>query len=218
MHTGAVDFGPILREELERIHQLFEPNELAYLALTSKVELPIRDRLAFALHRRLDQRLVAREWKRVDLAILADDGSTPELLLEAKALYTFDLIGEAVWVDRFPKKVRDDVAAMRARSDLVERTQLFALVLATHPLSEAGPQLRQLAKYSRGVGKAIAALGDAPAVLREADAAIRAALPDASEILCTGEIWGGAAYGIEITVPYWLIAASPPGVTNPAKP
>jgi hypothetical protein len=218
MHAGAIDFGPVLHEELERMHQRFELNELAYLALTSKVELPIRDRLAFALHRRLDQRLVAREWKRVDLAILADDGSTPELLLEAKALYTFDLIGEDVWVDRYPKKVRDDVAALRARSDLVERTQLFALVLATHPRSEAGPQLRQLAKYSRGVGKAIAALGDAAAVLREADAAVRAALPDASDVLCSGEIPGGSAYGIEVAVPYWLIAASPPGMTNPANP
>ncbi len=215
MHEATIDFGPVLHEELERIDQLFEPDELAYLALTSKVELPIRDRLAFALHRRLDNRLVAREWKRVDLAILADDGDTPELLLEAKALYTFDLIGEDVWVDRYPKKVRDDVAALRARSDLVERTQLFALVLATHPLSEAGHELRQLAKYSRGVGKALAALGDAEAVLREADTAVCAALPDASEVLYKGEIRGGSAYGIEVTVPYWLIAASPLGRTSP---
>jgi hypothetical protein len=100
----------------------------------------------------------------------------------------------------------------------VERTQRFALVLATYPLSEAGPQLRQLAKYSRWVGKALAALGNAAAVLRQADAAIRAALPDAGDVLRTGEIRGGSGYGIEVTVPHWLIAASPPEVTNPAKP
>jgi hypothetical protein len=218
MHVGAIDFGTVVHEELDRMHQRFEANQLAYLALTSKVELPIRDRLAFALHRRLGQHLVAREWNRVDLAVLAEDGSTPELLLEAKALYTFDLIGEDVWVDRFPKRVRDDVEALRARPDVVARTQLFALVLATHPLSEADPQLRQVAKYSRGVAKAIAALGDAATVLRQADAAIRAALPDASEVLRTGEIPGGSAYGVEVTVPYWLIAASPPELTSPASP
>lgn len=206
MCAPAIDFAPILHDELEGIHELFEPNELAYLALTSKVELPLRDRLAFALYRRLDQHLVAREWKRVDLAVLANDGKTPEMLLEAKALYTFDLIGEDVWVDRYPKKVRQDVAAMRARSDLVDRTQLFALVLATHPISEAGPQLRAVAKYSRGVGKAIAAVGDAGTVLRQADGAIRSALPETSEILCAGEIPGGSAYGVEVEVPYWLIA------------
>jgi hypothetical protein len=211
MHPDALDFVPVLHEEIERLPELFEVGELAYLALTSKVELPIRDRLAFALYKRLDQRLVAREWKRVDLAVLAPDGSTPELLLEAKALYTFDLIGEAVWVDRYPKKVREDIAALRNRSDLVEWTQLFALVLATHPLSQAGPELRHVAKYSRGVGKAIEALGDAEGVLRGADAAIRAGLPEASDVVCTGEIPAGSAYGIEIAVPYWLIAASPSG-------
>lgn len=206
MRAPAIDFGPILHDELKGIHELFEPDELAYLALTSKVELPIRDRLAFALYRRLDQNLVAREWNRVDLAVLADDGKTAEMLLEAKALYTFDLIGDDAWVDRYPQKVRRDVASLRARSDLVDRTQLFALVLATHPIAEAGSHLRQVAKYARDVGKAIAALGDAATVLREADRAIRAALPETSEIFCTGEIPGGSAYGVEIGVPYWLIA------------
>src|SRR3954447_11031963 len=117
MQEPAMDFGAILRDELARLGRRFERDELAFLALTSKIELPIRDRLAYSLYQRLDECLVAREWKRVDLAVLSDDGKTPVMLLEAKALFTFDLIGDDVWVDRFPQKVREDVKALRARTD-----------------------------------------------------------------------------------------------------
>ena len=51
----------------------FSDNELAYLALTSKVEQPIRDRLAFALYGAIGEEcVVSREWakprskKRID--------------------------------------------------------------------------------------------------------------------------------------------------------
>ncbi len=82
----------------------FGADELAFLALTSKVELPVRDRLAYALFERLPDRLVAREWKRVDLAVLARRPTPfPVMLLEAKALYTFDLVGEERWVGALPR-------------------------------------------------------------------------------------------------------------------
>ncbi|MGW0882552.1 hypothetical protein [Streptomyces sp. NPDC002671] len=49
---------------LQSAGQSFEDGELAYLALTSQVENPVRDRVAYQLHRllagtRLD---VGREW------------------------------------------------------------------------------------------------------------------------------------------------------------
>src|SRR4051812_3524246 len=44
MGAAAIDFRAVLCEELERMAERFEVNELAYLALTSKIELPIRDR------------------------------------------------------------------------------------------------------------------------------------------------------------------------------
>ena len=55
----------------------FRPNEIAYLALTSKPELAVRDRLAFHLYQKLKQdgSLVSREYhiggrKHADIAIL----------------------------------------------------------------------------------------------------------------------------------------------------
>ena len=213
MSAISLDFAAILREELDRVHELFQPDELAYLALTSKIELQVRDRLAFALYRRLGDRLIAREWKRVDLAVLASDGETPEMLLEAKALYTFDLIGNQAWVSRYPNMVKADLAALCARQDLTERTQLFALVLATHPSSQATAHLKHVAKYSRGVGKAIGSHGDAAAVLRQADEALRASLPHAGDIHA-GEIPGGVAYDVSVNVPYWLVASSRSGSSS----
>ena len=41
---------------LDEVGQTFEENELAYLAATSKIEFPFRDRLAFLLHKRFNQR------------------------------------------------------------------------------------------------------------------------------------------------------------------
>src|SRR5438105_184489 len=66
----------------------FDPGELAYLALTSKVEHAVRDRLAWALSKR--GHCVAREWRRTDLAVL-DEAGDPRAALEAKATYTHDV-------------------------------------------------------------------------------------------------------------------------------
>jgi hypothetical protein len=72
-----------MKQELENALAAIEadPDELAYLALTSKPEFQIRDRLAYRLHHQLDEmnRRVAREWHRVDLALL--DQEKPLVLL-----------------------------------------------------------------------------------------------------------------------------------------
>ena len=49
-----------------------EPNDLAYLGLTGKIELLIRDSLAIQLKNDFPLLTIAREWKRHDLAILKD--------------------------------------------------------------------------------------------------------------------------------------------------
>jgi hypothetical protein len=63
---GNVPPGPtkdVLLQALEDAGRSFERGELAYFAVTSKVEFPVRDRFAWELHRRLEDcsLLVARE-------------------------------------------------------------------------------------------------------------------------------------------------------------
>ena len=79
-----------LLNALVDLPQEFEPGELCYLALTSKPEGHIRDRLAWLLSKRGYR--VAREWRvRCDLAVLAEDGE-PQLIVESKAAYTHDVL------------------------------------------------------------------------------------------------------------------------------
>ena len=59
--------------------------------MTSKVELPVRDRLAWRLSRDLgDEFIVSREWRRADIAVLAGGDVVAEI--EAQAMYTFDIV------------------------------------------------------------------------------------------------------------------------------
>ena len=72
----------------------FQVDELAYLALTSKTELPLRDRIAFELHKKFsDTHLICREWKskenksskRIDITIIDKSNYRPVCLIELKA-------------------------------------------------------------------------------------------------------------------------------------
>ena len=51
---------------------------------------------------------------------------------------------------------------------LTDATELFGLVLATHPVAPVEIGLKQVAKYSGGIAKALTALGDADSVAQEA--------------------------------------------------
>jgi hypothetical protein len=205
MADRGYDFAPLLATELAQINACFDENELAFLALTSKVELPIRDRLAYRLFTQLPELRVAREWNRIDLAVLsADSAPAPLMLLEAKALYTFDLVGGESWIERYPAKVDRDVEKLRRLKNVPMETQFFALVLATHPTGAIDPALGQIAKYSPGVRKAIEAHGDAAAVAAAARSFLQSRLESLGPIH-TGEIPAGEAYGIGVEVHFSLL-------------
>jgi hypothetical protein len=87
----------------------FERGELAYLAVTSKVEFPVRDRLAWELHRGLEDRslLVAREWRRADMAVVREGDAV--VVIEGTALYAFDVLREP-GLHKYRAKVTGDLA------------------------------------------------------------------------------------------------------------
>ncbi|HWB27301.1 MAG TPA: hypothetical protein VG738_17625 [Chitinophagaceae bacterium] len=73
------------------IEKTFHVDELAYLAVTSKVENPLRDRIAFSLYSQMGKDLlVNREWRaqnsksRADIAI-TDFKNTVKYMIEFKA-------------------------------------------------------------------------------------------------------------------------------------
>ena len=66
-----------LEKALSNVGRDFEEDQLAFLTLTSKPELQIRDALAWHLHRALPDLIVSREWRRTDLAVLDRAGNPP---------------------------------------------------------------------------------------------------------------------------------------------
>ena len=64
----------MIEKTLAKIGEQFAPNELAYLALTAKVESAVRDKLAYCLHKEesLKEFVVLREWAKIDLVIISE--------------------------------------------------------------------------------------------------------------------------------------------------
>jgi len=186
-----------LSEQLDSIGTMFQEGELAYLALTQKVEYAVRDKLAFALHRKWGERdslLVCREWNRIDLAILED--SSPQLLLEAKAQYTFDIVKHGV-PHNYPDLLLRDVQKLSPRR--LKHTEVFTLLLATHPHTAPERRYRDAVKYFADVAR----YASIPISTEQADAEIVRRLAD-HPLAKSGVIDGGSAFGIAVSVVYWL--------------
>lgn len=190
--------GETLATELRRLQESFAPDELAYLALTSKVEFVVRDRLAFRLYRRFGAGgdLVAREWRRRDLAVLRN--GVPTLLVEVKAMYSFDA-GKTASLRQFREAVRND--CRKALRQAVAGTEVYALLLVTHPKANCGSALEGVVKYRRGIERAAA--HGIPEVREEARRAIAKAFAG-EPVALHDTLAAGTAFGVPVCIDYWL--------------
>jgi hypothetical protein len=195
-----VDIDDALTHALDEIGKEFRPNELAYLATTMKVEAPFRDRLAYQLHLKCEPKgfIIAREWNRIDLAVLDGHGS-PVVLVELKAMYTFDALKN---VHFFTSATSDD--EVKARLYAKDGTSVYSLLLVTNVAESVLEQFRNVVKYSYGINKAIDAHGTS--VLAKATDAINKDLKDSGRtVAACGHAEGGVAFGLKVSVHYWLV-------------
>jgi len=188
-----------LTRAVDRVVGTADPAECAFLALTSKFELPFRDRLAFALATVAEPRgeWIAREWKRCDLAWLSDSG--PRLLVELKACYTFDLV---VQPDVFFAYLRSDL--LKARSLAGSGPACFAILLATHPREQIPPRLFDTIKYASGVNSAIRLAGSADRVRTRAVAEAEGRLGAFSNVK-SFRLELGSYLGIGVEILGWIL-------------
>lgn len=194
-----VDWSQILTTALTNAESYFSKNELAYLALTSKIELPFRNRLAFMLHNELaayPEIVVSREWNRVDLAILRE--FQPEMLLELKAMYSFDMQGKTAPID-YPRLIQSDVDKLQNISSNYPDTPpvIFTLLLATHPHSAPSASFDRVIKYASGIRSRT------PADIAALDAIVRVNFSQ-HKVAASGCLRGGIAFGIDVSLYYWL--------------
>ena len=153
---GRVVSAEQLVDCLERAATCFASGELAYLALTSKIEHPSQDRLAWCLHTQLPDLVVSREWRATDIAIMTADAASPLVLLEAKAMYSFDVAWDA---SHYLRLMKDDVAKAH-RLDQHGTAEIYALWLMTHPLGLPW-DLPGVIKYQHRIRSALRGTGAA---------------------------------------------------------
>lgn len=191
-----------LRTSLDATVEGMDASELAYLALTSKIEHPVRDRLAWALHCRLEPMgyVVAREWSRADLAILRD--GVPEVLLEAKAFYGFNVARGMAADHEYAKKMWEDVVKAHKLAEGV--ADVFILALCTTPLVPVPNELGRTVKYHGGVNKALRDFESADVVLQGAREHVTGHL---SGLGPTDHVEAvrGTAFGIDVVVDAWIV-------------
>ena len=193
-----------LIDALDHVEEGFHTDELAYLALTQKVEQAFRDKLAYKLHRRFEGRgpelLVCREWQRADLALVTKDG--PRLLLEAKAGYTFDIMMRNKGFD-FAKLCASDLRKAAALAVKMNCTpEIYALAIATHPHAAPAPEYRTAVKYYPGVRKYATAANNHDAV----KAVMRETMTDFEEVHHL-PVAAGQAFGAKVSLFVWLYRA-----------
>ena len=189
-----------IADTMKSLGKEFSQDELAYLALTSKVESPIRDRLAYSLHRHFEEDeniRISREWTesgkitRVDIAIL--EKGKPQLFLEIKSMYSFDMF-KPISNKQYPNSVQDDLNKMKAYNSDYSLDKI-AMILIASPTNSRPNRLDGIVPYN------LWKYG----IIEEND--LKSAVKknfDQFNIFASGRIVGGCAFGIGVNVHYWL--------------
>lgn len=165
----------------------FEDNELAYLALTGKLERQIVDRIAWRLY---GQELIpAREWRRRDLVLL--EGSRAIAVMEAKAFYSFDVMALRSF-DKYKKFILDDIEKARG---VPGSPEIFMLTLVTNVLDPVPIELRNIVKYDYALRTAT----DHQAARAAIDEFLSTLGPTDQKRMV-----GGRAFDVSVEVDVWL--------------
>lgn len=126
--------------------------KFAYLAMTSKVENPIRDEIALFLHNKYNsQYYIGREWKRRDLAILDKQNLNPIVLIEFKNCYTLDFaLGN---FQNYVVNIDSDFSKAAKCSN--QNTLIYEILIVTEIKTPIPRNISSLIKYSGHINKSI---------------------------------------------------------------
>lgn len=130
----------------------YNPDELIYFSLTSKIEFQLRDRIAFHLYNELKGKyIVTREWQKCDLAILDKESLKPICLIECKACYGFDLINDGT-LKEYVNAIKKDFEKSKGIAD--KDTEIFSILFLTKPTHSIPENLLSIIKYSKSINTA----------------------------------------------------------------
>ncbi len=194
----------IINSSLKQTIKEFGKNELAFLALTTKIELPLRDRWAYVLFNKLSKSdfIVSREWKRTDIAII--NKGKPSSLIEIKALYTFNAVNTKGFYKKQINRLQDD--ENKASKLASKGTDIYTVLFATHPLFIVPHKLEGIVKYIPGISMAFEKCKNANNIKKIAIGRIKEEFKRKGKNLITeGTLKAGSAFGIETEIIYWIL-------------
>ena len=137
---------------ISNIGSTFKDDELAFLAVTSKIELPLRDKIAFELQNKYSNKIICREWtnsqtgKRTDLAILNNEG-------EVECVIEFKAHSDMINIRQYVASMKNDIE----KSLLIPNNPEVYFVIFINYISQL-PTVEHLdnaIKYNKSIQKAI---------------------------------------------------------------
>jgi hypothetical protein len=203
----------LLADCLDSVADRMGRERLGYLAATSKVELQVRDELAFGLHQTLPDAgwQVCREWPpgHRALAVIGPAGE-PLMELEAKALYDFDAASatkRAQFLTGGKSSHGLDVAKLVA--SVGAGTPCYLLSLVTNLQGSVPLGSLTAVKYAVAHNASVKAHGTW-AALAEAAQVWRRDLATLGPVAHEIEWDGGEVYGIRVSVTAYLVGPLQP--------
>ncbi|MBW4862695.1 MAG: hypothetical protein KZY55_08130 [Paeniclostridium sp.] len=195
-------------EDLLRVIQesrdLFGENELAYLSLTSKNELVIRDRIAYKLHLDLKDSIVAREYSvkgmnsRIDLAILENDDIKD--IIELKSMYTFDAVdGLGKFIDSVNRDFNKN-SGLKSNT-----TNQFAIIIGTHPRDIPNEKYKHFVKYYSSIKRYMKKINNNRVLIDKMDNKVRNAFERDKYNVKNIIMYAGNAFGVDVDICFWVV-------------
>lgn len=189
-----------IKELLEfNVGILFQREEISYLGLTSKIEIQLRDKLAFALHNEFkDKFIVTREWKKCDIAILDKNTLEPILLLELKNCYSCDLLKKST-LKEYELEIKKDLNKSYNLSS--EKTQFYSVLFITKPRTIIPAEYLKIVKYSKAINSGFNKFGNWENIEMIGEANFR----NLFNIVYEGHIKKDVSFGIECSFDYFIV-------------
>ncbi len=204
-----MNYTALLKDELASLATYFNANELAYLALTAKIEQPLREKIAYRLQQRITAEnpdlYCAREWHDTDIALIDKEGNVNRIVL-IKSGYTADETNmNASMVGFYPKKIIDD---LRKTAELGgNETKYFALLFYTHIDKPVPAHLKKIVKHDNSLNRAFKQQ-NAAQIIEEAQGYINHFFEQHRITTEQGCIEAGQCWDIEVKIYYWFMELS----------
>ncbi|MEM6415188.1 MAG: hypothetical protein AAF720_11110 [Pseudomonadota bacterium] len=201
---------PCFKKEINELAYSFEENELANYALTTNVELPIRDRLAhrlnqrFAIENSMCEHIAVREWYRRDLVLMHLPSKVVSAGFELKAGYTYDPLKKTP--RQYARFASDDLTKAKKKFEEKQPNYdcpVYNVLFLTHSSEIPANIPPGIITYATQINGCVKRYGSADRVKHSAKTAVLDMFSDFN-VLHSGSVSAGSFLNVDVEVLFWL--------------